>query len=135
MAITSESQILDTSKVYNATAFLSEAIGYLNAAKTNLKSAKNYASYDNFHTNLGNNFPENTDEVIKLIEDLVEDIKLLKSNVESKAEDFKISETNQYNAYLAEKAEEEKEGTDEDSDAYYKELPYKDGPSEQYIRL
>jgi len=136
MAITSKSQILDTSKVYNATAYLSEAIGYLNAAKTNLTTAKGYASYDNFHTNLGNTFPETPDEIVKMIEELVSDIKTLKTAVEAKAVAIKDNETSQYKQYLESLEEDEEQNDDGDSgDGYYHNLPYHNGSGNQVVRL
>ena len=109
MAITSSSQILDTSKVYAATAHLTEAVNYLNAAKENLNNAKNYASLENLETNIGNPIPEKTNNLIASIDQRIQEINTLKSNVEAKAESLRSSEQTQYQNYLAEKKRKEEE--------------------------
>ncbi|MBE6148009.1 MAG: hypothetical protein E7167_00655 [Firmicutes bacterium] len=100
MAITSTSQILSTSKVATATSFIDDAIGYLNAAKENLKTAGGYASYDNFHTDQGSVFPDNTQALIEAIETIVGSLTELKTNVTNKAASINRSEWREYNEYV-----------------------------------
>ena len=107
MAITSTSQILSTSKVATATSFLDDAINYLQDALENLETAKSYASYDNFHTDQGYIFPDNTAKLIEYINELIRSISELKADVNAKAQSINQNEWAEYNAYLEKKKEEE----------------------------
>ena len=125
MAITSTSQILSTSKVATALDYLDDAIGYLTEAKENLQTAKGYASYDNFHTNEGNPFPENTQAMVEGIDDILLSIKTLKANVRQKAATINSNEWAEYNKY-----QEEQKAKQNDSDSGVTTLPYENKPTD-----
>ena len=107
MAITSSSQVLQVSKVNLSTGILDDAISSLNNAKSILNNAKRYCSYEVFNTNEGNTLPSQIDSLIAYINEQIVEIRNLKNNVNSTAEQIYRNEKAEYDQYLKEQEEKE----------------------------
>lgn len=109
MAITSESQILNVQKVKNATAYLDDAVRYLNQAKESLLNGKEKCGANALLVDDKPIFVQPVDSLIKEIEDEIRAIMNYSTNIKSDANTISTSERKSYNKYLEDEKKKKEE--------------------------